>query len=457
MNIHENLFSNADINSLFINKPIYILHNPSNNTLVSYGNLLKIEERTIDHCSSTKKGSSGGPILSLVNNKVIGIHKGYGKREGDFNKGILISFGINEFIKYLDSRKSIQFVNDLDTKINKEINYSHISKNPISEGESIKNDYELNSTITIQNSHIYDLINKFKIKEGEEFILNNFDELPKKSRKSFGNINNINNKKRRTNSYGKIQFRNNKNIKINNTDDYNLLNQNFNNNYLINNDQNFTDNYFNFGINNNYQQNPNYYNNDFINKDINYGDEQLFRDENGRIIFRNGLMRGIIKKYAEIGNIVDTIQMIFKKGVKFYIKYKATESGDKASTFHNMCDLLNTSLVIIETNKGVRFGGFTTKSWSGNCLKKIDNNAFVFSIDNNKIYNVYNNAPAIGCYPKFGPVFFGCQIRIYDDFFRKNHTTCLKGLNYSTTKDFELNNGERFFIVKDIEVYSIET
>ena len=167
MNIHENLFSNADINSLFINKPIYILHNPSNNTLVSYGNLLKIEERTIDHCSSTKKGSSGGPILSLVNNKVIGIHKGYGKREGDFNKGILISFGINEFIKYLKSSNNIKFINDLDTMKNNEISISHISKKAILEGDYIKNDYDFKSTTTGQNIKKYDIVNIFKIKEGE--------------------------------------------------------------------------------------------------------------------------------------------------------------------------------------------------------------------------------------------------------------------------------------------------
>ena len=103
------------------------------------------------------------------------------------------------------------------------------------------------------------------------------------------------------------------------------------------------------------------------------------------------------------------------------------------------------------------FGGFTTKSWDGNCLKKCDNNAFVFSIDKNKIYNICTNEYAVGAYPKFGPVFFGCQIRIYDNFFRKESTTCYKGLNYSTTEDYELNNGERFYIVKDIEVYTIYT
>ena len=103
LDIHENLFSKADMNSLFNKKPIYILHNPSNNTLVSFGNIITIKEKSIDHCAPTKKGSSGGPILSLVNNKVIGIHKGYGKKKEDFNKGILISFGINEFLNYLNN------------------------------------------------------------------------------------------------------------------------------------------------------------------------------------------------------------------------------------------------------------------------------------------------------------------------------------------------------------------
>ena len=63
---------------------------------------------------------------------------------------------------------------------------------------------------------------------------------------------------------------------------------------------------------------------------------------------------------------------------------------------------------------------------------------------------------AIGCYPKFGPVFFGCQIRVYDNFFNKNSTTCHKKLNFKTNEDYELNNGEQFFTVKDIEVYSVE-
>ena len=187
-----------------------------------------------------------------------------------------------------------------------------------------------------------------------------------------------------------------------------------------------------------------------------YGEEQLFRTEEGRVIFRNGILNGIIKKYSEINNVVNKIQEKLKKGAKFKIVYKATELGDRANIFHQKCDNLEMSLIIIETKKGIRFGGFTTRPWEGNCVQKIDNEAFVFSVDKKKIYDVFPNEPAVGCYPKFGPVFFGCQIRIYDNFFTKISTTCQRRLNFKTNVDYELNNGEQSYLVKDIEVYEIE-
>ena len=144
-------------------------------------------------------------------------------------------------------------------------------------------------------------------------------------------------------------------------------------------------------------------------------------------------------------------------GVKFMLLYRASVDGDKAKIFHQKCDKHNMTLVLVETTKGVRFGGFTTKTWDGNNIKKIDNDAFVFSFDKRRCYDVIRNEYAIGGYPKFGPVFFGCQIRIYDDFFTKGGTTCNGGLNYKTKENYELNNGEQKYIVKEIEVYDIES
>ena len=184
--------------------------------------------------------------------------------------------------------------------------------------------------------------------------------------------------------------------------------------------------------------------------------ENLYRTEEGLIIFRNGLLHGIIHKFREINDVVSKIQIMFSAGVKFMLLYRASVDGDKAKIFHQKCDGKQITLVLVETTKGARFGGFTTQTWDGNCVKKQDNNAFVFNLDKNKIYDVQKNEFAVGGYPKFGPVFFGCQIRIYDEFFKKGGTTCHRALNYKTKHDFELNNGEQKYIVKEIEVYEVE-
>ena len=62
--------------------------------------------------------------------------------------------------------------------------------------------------------------------------------------------------------------------------------------------------------------------------------EALFFTEEGRVIFRNGLLRGIIHKYAEIDDVVGKIQDILLKGVKFTLVYKAFDVGDRVKTFH---------------------------------------------------------------------------------------------------------------------------
>ncbi len=136
--------------------------------------------------------------------------------------------------------------------------------------------------------------------------------------------------------------------------------------------------------------------------------------------------------------------------------YKATIDSDKASVFHDKCDEASNSLVLIQSGNGKRFGGYTSCSWEGNSIDKQDEDAFVFSLDKMEIYDIIPGEDAIGCYPKYGPVFLGCQIRIFDDFFKEGGTTFEKGVNYETKEDFELTGGLKKFEVKEIEVYSVE-
>ena len=136
--------------------------------------------------------------------------------------------------------------------------------------------------------------------------------------------------------------------------------------------------------------------------------------------------------------------------------YKAIIDSDKASIFHKKCDSAKSTLVLVKSANGKRFGGFTSCNWQGNSIEKKDENAFIFSLDKLKIYNIIPGEDAIGCYPNFGPVFLGCQIRIYDEFFKNGGTTFEKGMNFDTEEDFELTGGLKKFDIKDIEVYSVE-
>jgi len=162
----------------------------------------------------------------------------------------------------------------------------------------------------------------------------------------------------------------------------------------------------------------------------------------------------IIQNSDELELITRKINKSNQK-ITLNLLYKATADSDKAAAFHSKCDDAKSSIVLVETDQGKRFGGFTTCSWSGQCVDKKDEDAFIFSLDKMKTYNNIEGEDAIGCYPKFGPIFLGCQIRIYDNAFTKGGTTFERGLNYETEEDFELTGGERTFNVSEIEVYEV--
>ena len=163
----------------------------------------------------------------------------------------------------------------------------------------------------------------------------------------------------------------------------------------------------------------------------------------------------IIKSTSELELLTRKICKDHHK-ITLNLLYKATVDSDKASVFHDKCDSATNSLVLVQSGNGKRFGGYTSCSWEGNQIEKKDEDAFVFSLDKMETYNVIQDEEAIGCYPKYGPVFLGCQIRIFDEFFKNGGTTFEKGMNYETNEDFELTGGLKEFEVKEIEVYGIE-
>ena len=102
------------------------------------------------------------------------------------------------------------------------------------------------------------------------------------------------------------------------------------------------------------------------------------------------------------------IKSRINKGVKELKKlYQATIDGDGPINFHSRCDNIPNTLVLIESAGNRRFGGFTSETWESPISKKDkdDKNAFLFSLDKNKIYAYLNDGNAIECKNDWGPTF----------------------------------------------------
>jgi len=113
LELDDNLFK-EEINAFYKNISLYIPQYPYGKTaVVSYGlSIGNIDNFEIKYKCSTEHGSSGSPILNLVNNKVIGIHK-----KGslfDYNMGTLLKFPLNDFFDLINKEKDKQYI---DTNI----------------------------------------------------------------------------------------------------------------------------------------------------------------------------------------------------------------------------------------------------------------------------------------------------------------------------------------------------
>ena len=123
LEIDQNIFIENSVSS-FKDNSIYILHYPNGgNSSVSFGyGIEQINNNDIKHFCNTDFCSSGGPILSLLNNKIIGIHKGCIRKNGNnynqYNIGTYLKFPLNELnMKKIDNNEKF----DEDIKKNENV------------------------------------------------------------------------------------------------------------------------------------------------------------------------------------------------------------------------------------------------------------------------------------------------------------------------------------------------
>ena len=146
----------------------------------------------------------------------------------------------------------------------------------------------------------------------------------------------------------------------------------------------------------------------------------------------------------------------------YKIIYKSSIDGDNVKTFHSNCDGEENTLIIIETTKGLKFGGFTSIGFDNSGYELRDDNAFLFSIDRQKIYDIIPGNNAIYCNRKCGPIFCSkpdssaYSIFIPDNYLKNKSTTTKKCYCYKMEENFELNKGTKEFQVKELEVFRVD-
>ena len=144
----------------------------------------------------------------------------------------------------------------------------------------------------------------------------------------------------------------------------------------------------------------------------------------------------------------------------FNLLYRDSRDGDTPYNYHRKCDGKQNTLCVIQTIKGYKFGGYTeiTISSVGSDVK--DPNAFVFSLDKNKIYENLKKENFAVCHSKnWGPIFRNDAFAVWDQNFLSYHLHTVgtkSNSNYGImNEDYELNNGKENFGIKELEVYQI--
>jgi len=152
---------------------------------------------------------------------------------------------------------------------------------------------------------------------------------------------------------------------------------------------------------------------------------------------------------------------ISNEQVQYSLCYKATIDGDNSHIFRDKCSYVSPLLIIIETAEGYRFGGYTSKPISDNEFMKDKNgfindiNAFIFSFDTKKKYNVIKNEEAVRDLNTTFPTFGKDDIVIKDGFL----SNPVSFINFPNTYekenekigDYILTGGIKKFKIKEME------
>ena len=149
------------------------------------------------------------------------------------------------------------------------------------------------------------------------------------------------------------------------------------------------------------------------------------------------------------------------RNVIFNLLYRASRDGADANSYHKMCDGKSNTVSVVQTVKGNKFGGYTETQIESGSVGYKDPNCFVFSLNKQKIYeNLNKNGTVIRHYNGYGPYFVGGFITFDSQFYSNNNNYVYDSASSSNffannEKEYEINNGEQFYAIRELEVFEI--
>ena len=169
------------------------------------------------------------------------------------------------------------------------------------------------------------------------------------------------------------------------------------------------------------------------------------------------------ERFFSVSEIVDNdeetnllLEWLPKKPKKLNLLLNSNKDGSSTKVFKSKIKNKCPTYALIKTTDGIKFGGYATQLWTEGEIK--DNDAFVFSLDNKKKYEIVKPEKALGfgidSWWGFG---FSDNAIVIIDKCTSSKGNWVDNKTYNIPKEDELNGGKgKYFMVKSFEIYLVE-
>ena len=181
--------------------------------------------------------------------------------------------------------------------------------------------------------------------------------------------------------------------------------------------------------------------------------EQLFSLLNKRNILNNKTFKNLIENA-----VIEKREEIKNKNIGWKLIYNASRDGGSVTDCHSKCNNISDTVSIIFSSTGRIFGVYINIAINGDGPWRIDNNAFIFSVDNNKIYRVKKGNAVIAfdnrCFIQYMNTLVLTGNILTQQYEDKN-TNTMNNYFEGFTSNFELNGGNQYYYVEEFLVHSL--